>query len=170
MKATRACSVDGCARPYRAKGFCGSHLARFTRHGDPLAGRISRGERAATCAIDGCERPHLARGLCSTHWQRDYKHGDVRHERSMPTRERHHRWSGDTATYHAVHQRLRYQRGAASAHPCVSCGEQAAHWAYDHNDPSELVCPDLKCRYSTDLERYQPMCVPCHKAFDQGAE
>lgn len=37
------CSVDGCDKPRRAKGFCGGHYSRFQAHGDPLAGREVRG-------------------------------------------------------------------------------------------------------------------------------
>jgi hypothetical protein len=34
----RKCSVDGCDKPHRARGFCGSHYQRFRRYGDPLLG------------------------------------------------------------------------------------------------------------------------------------
>ncbi len=30
------CSVDGCDRRYRARGFCDLHYQRWRRHGDPL--------------------------------------------------------------------------------------------------------------------------------------
>lgn len=131
---------------------------------------LIRGSRPDTCTVVGCDDPHLARGYCSRHWQRVYKHGDLSHERAMPAGPEHHRWSGGSATYGAVHQRLRYQRGAASRHPCLAgCGDRAAHWAYDNADPGELACPKLGCRYSTALTHYVPMCVPCHKAFDLAA-
>lgn len=66
--------------------------------------------------------------------------------------------------YHTVHMRLHAQRGSASQHLCVSCGGRAKHWAYDHADDLELV--DERGSYSMDLNRYQPMCVSCHKLFD----
>ncbi len=40
----RACSVDGCLRPYHANGYCSSHDHRFRRHGDPLKGKTAYGE------------------------------------------------------------------------------------------------------------------------------
>lgn len=37
------CSVDGCSRKTHSKGFCASHYKRWSRHGDPLKGPVSRG-------------------------------------------------------------------------------------------------------------------------------
>lgn len=34
----KQCSVDGCAEPHEAKGYCHAHYMRWRRHGDPLAG------------------------------------------------------------------------------------------------------------------------------------
>jgi len=39
--AERTCSIDGCDRPARARGWCKAHWQRWSRHGDPLAGRAS---------------------------------------------------------------------------------------------------------------------------------
>ena len=33
----RICSVEGCGKEHSGKGYCGKHLMRFKRHGDPLA-------------------------------------------------------------------------------------------------------------------------------------
>lgn len=43
---TKNCSVDNCARLYRAKGYCSFHLYRFNRYGDPEvdAGLTPEGE------------------------------------------------------------------------------------------------------------------------------
>jgi len=40
----KICSVDGCGKHVDAKGFCRAHYARWSRHGDPLAGRTFEGE------------------------------------------------------------------------------------------------------------------------------
>lgn len=43
----------------------------------------------------------------------------------------------------------------------------AAHWSYDHLDSQQKI--DAECGpYSTDLDRYVPRCVPCHKKHDLG--
>lgn len=74
--------------------------------------------------------------------------------------EKHGCWTGDGASYGAVHQRLRSQRGRADVFDCEWCGEPAKHWAYDY------ACPNAKTSehgtYTTDLDHYQPLCVLCH--------
>jgi hypothetical protein len=74
------------------------------------------------------------------------------------------RWRGPEAGNRAAHQRVMALHGKATDHPCADCGGLAAHWAYDHLDPDELPSDDGP--YSTKVEHYRPMCVPCHKRFD----
>lgn len=38
------CGVSDCEKPSTTKGMCDQHYARFKRHGDPMAGRVERGE------------------------------------------------------------------------------------------------------------------------------
>lgn len=40
----RVCSVMGCDRKARARGWCGAHYHRWSRHGDPEGGRTSVGD------------------------------------------------------------------------------------------------------------------------------
>lgn len=42
-KNTKICSVPGCGRLTRSRGWCVSHYRRWQRHGDPLAGNTYRG-------------------------------------------------------------------------------------------------------------------------------
>ena len=42
-----SCSVDGCARPRSAHGYCHPHYMRWKRHGDPLAGQQSKSKTRA---------------------------------------------------------------------------------------------------------------------------
>ena len=37
MNPTRNCTIDGCAKPREARGWCSKHYRRYQRHGDPLA-------------------------------------------------------------------------------------------------------------------------------------
>lgn len=39
-----ACSINGCSKPRKTKGYCSAHYTRLLRHGDPLGGRIDHGE------------------------------------------------------------------------------------------------------------------------------
>lgn len=36
MASQRICSVEGCGKPHKGRGFCGKHLLRFRKYGDPL--------------------------------------------------------------------------------------------------------------------------------------
>lgn len=42
MNPTRTCTIDGCYKPAKARGYCNSHYLRLIRHGDPLAGGYAR--------------------------------------------------------------------------------------------------------------------------------
>lgn len=67
--------------------------------------------------------------------------------------------------YTTAHQRVWRLRGAAAAHACVDCGGTADQWAYDHDDPSELL--DERGRpYSLDPAHYAPRCLSCHRKHD----
>lgn len=71
-----SCSVAGCEKPVRARGWCNSHYLRWRRCGDPLGLRGSYEPRTGTCIIDGCDRPIEGRRLCKKHWFRLKRHGD----------------------------------------------------------------------------------------------
>lgn len=59
-------------------------------------------------------------------------------------------------TYAAVHNRLWKERGHASLRRCVDCGQQAAHWSYEGKIGG----------YSSNLKRYRPRCIRCHRLRD----
>jgi hypothetical protein len=40
--------------------------------------------------------------------------------------------------YRFIHNRLRAQRGPASDHLCVDCGDAAAHWSFSNYDDVPL--------------------------------
>ena len=71
------------------------------------------------------------------------------------------------ATYDAVHKSLRLKRGSASTYPCANCGEPAREWAFDNSEPRELD-PLTNHYFSADLNRYTPLCNPCHVVLDHG--
>lgn len=68
--------------------------------------------------------------------------------------------------YQGAHKRVWRAFGKASEFTCVECGAPAAEWAYDHEDPDELVWRGLP--YSASIYHYVPMCKPCHTRFDLG--
>jgi hypothetical protein len=72
--AKRTCSIEGCERPSRSRGWCHRHYQRWREYGDSL-GRAAPRQRSV-CSIDGCERFCVGRGWCSAHYQRWTKFGD----------------------------------------------------------------------------------------------
>lgn len=170
------CQVDGCAdracRHAAGLHVCREHARRWGRSGRFHKIRLTQPPRTrrSTCIIEGCDDaddgPH---GYCKRHKTRLDRHGDALtciqpSERRVPCGVDNANWTGDQASYPAVHQRLHYQRGSARDHPCVDCGQRAAHWSYDHADPNERSTSAGP--YSVDLAHYQPRCVSCHKRFD----
>ncbi len=107
-----------------------------------------------SCSIETCERPAVCRGWCNPHYQRWYRYGDPTGAISI-VGAGNPQWTGDAATFDAVHQRLEAAFGKASDGPCADCGAQALDWSFD--EPTG---------YSTDLSRYQRRCRSCHKKFD----
>ena len=76
------CSVEGCTNHVKQRGWCGSHYARWRRHGDPLGGGTGHGafqkflQKNPHCSIEGCEKkPFNSRGWCEMHYARWRKHG-----------------------------------------------------------------------------------------------
>lgn len=61
------CTIDGCERQLRARGWCATHWARWRRHGDPNEGAA---KPAATCDVLGCTGPVQGHGLCPKHYHR----------------------------------------------------------------------------------------------------
>lgn len=72
----RTCSIDGCDRPVRARGWCGLHYQRWKAHGNPLGSVVASPK--PICSIDGCEDVSNARGLCDRHYQ------DLRRRGQLP--------------------------------------------------------------------------------------
>lgn len=168
----RTCSVDGCDRQCRVRGWCQTHYTRWLRNGDVHTVHVNRPQPKKPCKFEGCKKPRQARGLCKTHWLRWRKHGDpnvVAVNPSMLRGAQNAKWRGDGVGYNTMHHRLRLYRGRATGYICMHCGSLAQQWAYDHADPDERIGDagrGRRFRYSTDLNHYIPLCRRCHRRFD----
>ncbi|KKK66590.1 hypothetical protein LCGC14_2962550, partial [marine sediment metagenome] len=57
------CSVLGCGKPVKGRGYCCKHLSRVKRHGSvDLPQREKK-----LCSVKGCNRPARAKNLCNMH-------------------------------------------------------------------------------------------------------
>jgi hypothetical protein len=81
------CSVIGCEKPVRTRGYCSAHYQRVWAHGDPGPPEMLRSKPPAQCEIDGCERRAEKRRMCGGHYQRArYTPRPARDPRLRPTR------------------------------------------------------------------------------------
>lgn len=72
----RTCSVEGCEKPHKSRGWCDAHYSRFLRHGEPLGGGAKRKAREIpACSISECLKPSYGHGLCEMHLYRKNKNG-----------------------------------------------------------------------------------------------
>ena len=56
----KRCRVDGCRRPYRAKGYCNLHYKKWRQGELPHT-------RYKTCVHEGCRKPRKIGSLCEEH-------------------------------------------------------------------------------------------------------
>lgn len=77
-QAADECSVEGCPRTVRARGWCGFHYQRWRLEGDVGADRPCRTKSVPVrqCTIDGCDGNYHARGWCYRHYERWKSYGD----------------------------------------------------------------------------------------------
>jgi len=68
LRPAPACSVAGCGRPAKARGYCAKHYQRWLRHGD--AEKRVRYVNTGKCRHPGCQANARSRGLCQTHYVR----------------------------------------------------------------------------------------------------
>lgn len=59
----KSCTVAGCKRAYRAKGYCFFHYKKWRRKEGGLPH-----SRYRTCNNAECRKPAAQHGLCEAHW------------------------------------------------------------------------------------------------------
>lgn len=73
------CSIEACQkrRAYKATGWCGTHYARWKKHGTPTAAVRSYTKQSGTCRGAACDRPAARKGCCQSHYQRMLREGEA---------------------------------------------------------------------------------------------
>ena len=167
------CSVPGCGKAVKRAGLCYGHYMKRWRYGTPTPPRPPKwidiaGHRFGTLvAVERIGGAWLCRCDCGE--TRLARAGDLNRAGDANTCGVDGRHLADSVRYTSAHDRVRRKYGKSSDHACVECGGPASHWAYDHNDPDELLADGYSANpipYSLKPDHYRPMCVPCHKAFD----
>ena len=170
------CSVEGCSKTTRSRGYCYAHYMKVHRYGTPtpthrprphheLAGQVF-GDLTAIEWSDGqwiCQ--------CSCGESTSYRGPELLRGNAKTCGIKRNHWS-NTTEYHAAHDRVQRRHGPAAKHECVDCGRPAAQWSYNHQDPNERISTSPGTSnglsYSLNPGYYEPRCVPCHKRFDLG--
>lgn len=75
----KLCTVEGCSREHKARGYCPTHYIRFRKHGDPSVTLYPSRHlnSAATCVVADCHRDSYGMGLCRLHYKRVLRFGTV---------------------------------------------------------------------------------------------
>ena len=74
---SQPCSVKGCSKGIRTRGWCPTHYARRQSHGDPLYEYVPVKKRGVLpCGVSGCDRFYYSKGYCQKHYQICRKYGD----------------------------------------------------------------------------------------------
>ncbi len=67
MGTQRICSVEGCGKPLKSRGYCNSHYERWHRTGDALTPPLAA-PKNTKCSVSGCPKPPKGK-LCQTHYR-----------------------------------------------------------------------------------------------------
>jgi len=59
----RSCKVEGCKRPYRAKGYCNIHFRKWRR------GEMPKKPYYRICSTENCRAETFKGGMCKQHYE-----------------------------------------------------------------------------------------------------
>lgn len=153
-----SCSIEGCEKPVRSRGWCASHYAHWWKYGTP-----HRRPEYEVCQVDDCSRSPRSRtsDLCDVHYCRRWRTGTL--ERSTNHKKR--------PSYRAAHSRVARAKGKAAEHSCVDCGLYAKHWSFAWQGVSADTWlwesfNGTWLAYTGSPDDYEPRCRRCARRYD----
>lgn len=169
------CTVDDCTKGAHRKEYCYAHYMKDWRYGTPTPQHAPTwedltGRRYGTLVAKA--RTDSGAWICACDCGETITRrvGDLnRYGNACTCGTTGKHYITDAPGYGSAHGRVRSTHGAASNYQCITCGDRAYHWSYDHTDADELTYeyePGKVIAYSAKPEHYQPRCVPCHKRYD----
>ena len=75
----RTCTIQGCKRPHKARGYCMHHYRQWLKYGEIIRVRLARRDPGRGCKVKGCNRKHYGKDYCEPHYQQYRKHGRITH-------------------------------------------------------------------------------------------
>jgi hypothetical protein len=121
LQVSNICSAVDCELPYRARGYCITHLHRLDRGADMAAPRQKKKRQSAdkptTCEWRNCTREYFVKGLCQMHYTRQSRGREM----DRPPRTR---W--------IVGEKRTGQDGYVSIFDPTEAGARADGWIFEH--------------------------------------
>jgi len=79
-KLHEVCTVEGCDRSHKARGYCQTHYMMWMR-GSPIAPiKVRERNKPECCIEEDCTEPVKSKGLCKMHYQRLLRYGHTRYK------------------------------------------------------------------------------------------
>lgn len=80
------CTVPGCDRPHKSRGYCNTHAQRHWRGAEVAVAIKTRDrDKPEQCTEIGCSNPVKSKGLCKAHYARLLRHGHTKYpDRKKP--------------------------------------------------------------------------------------
>jgi hypothetical protein len=168
------CTIDGCTRALRARGWCATHWARWKANGDPLTVTKPATKTSDTCDAPDCTRPTPTGTYCNMHRNRLSRTGQLgltRAPRGLHSQgyviiqRKGHPVVTDAHGWVYEHRVVLHDAIGPGWHPCHHCGMQVS-WELTYPRSLDALVVDHLDENKTNntVENLVPSCAPCNFA------